>query len=812
MPAFAKPTARSLRLCSTEDNLGCRDLSRLEVGLPAVGLAKAGAQGGSRTRTPFGTRPSNVCVYQFHHLSVPSVRRTDKYEHGGECKALNWAGNPYAGKSLATSRRVAKLTRLPLQAPAARSDSLSCRYAFSRARARCADLLMEEPPAKETPEQGLNKIDLSQLQDFRFGTQWTEIKPVPGPRREGERERGPRREGPDRGDGRPRSADGGDARRDRRGFRKPGGTSADAAPARTEGRPGFERGGPGRPAGEPRQGEGFRGGRPPGREGGGERQWSGSRPPQDYRPYQSLYFNIAFYPEDAGFSALVKAMRASCRTFELFEIARLILGKYERFVVVITRKPPETTATVDAPVAAPSTAPAPARSAGPVHVAIPDGMPFESEEAAVAHVVGRHLDKFFELAIVEVEPPKGSFPFVNRCTLSGELLGPPNYHRYQQIVQQHHAARFPRMPFENFRERIETVRDPEVVNQWLEKMKKAARYTWKLGAEGEPPVVFDSLEDARAHLLATARDRMVKTVESARFHAKLIESLPPGEIRRAIEGQFERQRRFPLDTANALRGRLRREGFTIFKKGAKGISYVCAVKRKFRVPGQVFAESIGTLIAFLEANPMITVKELPVKFLGITPPSVPSTPPLSIPSTPPLPVPAPAEPAAPVEPTAPAPAAGEPIPAAVPVESPLTPEQQEKFRRLTMDLRWLVQEGYVTEFADGRLFAPPPMAEARARTAEAAEGEEHDLENFPEAAAPTQTPDDAAAPPPPAAAEPESPADPADAAAPAADTANAPGLPPGSDAPIPDPAEAGSAPTPETDSAPAPEDGAPPSA
>ena len=28
-----------------------------------------GAQEGTRTLTPYGTRPSNVCVYQFHHLS-----------------------------------------------------------------------------------------------------------------------------------------------------------------------------------------------------------------------------------------------------------------------------------------------------------------------------------------------------------------------------------------------------------------------------------------------------------------------------------------------------------------------------------------------------------------------------------------------------------------------------------------------------------------------------------------------------------------------------------------------------------------------
>jgi hypothetical protein len=205
-------------------------------------------------------------------------------------------------------------------------------------------------------------------------------------------------------------------------------------------------------------------------------------------------------------------------------------------------------------------------------------------------------------------------------------------------------------------------------------------------------------------------------MESVRFSGKSIEALPPGEIRRAIEGQIERQRRFPLDTANALRGRLRREGFTIFKKGSKGISYVCAVKRKFRVPGQSFAESIGALIGFIEANPMISVRELPMKMLGFAPP------------------PTPPPPLAPVLADAAAPAP-EPAPVA-PAESVLTPEQQEKLRRVTMDLRWLVHEGYVTEFADGRLFTPPPMAEARVKASESAEGEEHDLENFPDVPAP----------------------------------------------------------------------------
>src|SRR5208283_4460572 len=90
-----------------------------------------------------------------------------------------------------------------------------------------------------------------------------------------------------------------------------------------------------------------------------------------------------------------------------------------------------------------------------------------------------HLKMYFDVQEVEVESPKGSFQVVNRCGITGELLGPPNYHRYSQIVQQHYAAKGLRMPFEAYRSRIETVREPELINQWLEKMKRITRYTWK---------------------------------------------------------------------------------------------------------------------------------------------------------------------------------------------------------------------------------------------------------------------------------------------------------------------------------------------
>lgn len=586
---------------------------------------------------------------------------------------------------------------------------------------------MDDNDTKENPSTDFNKLDLTQLQSFSFGTQWTQDKSSPGEKRDhGDR---PRRE--DRRDG-PSAP-----RRDRRGFRKPaGGESAPAGDRRD--------GGGDRPA--------YQGGRPPRREfsGGprGDARFEGARgAPLDRGPYESPYFAASFYPEDTSFNALSKTIRSSYRTIELFEIARTVVGKNDRFIVVLSRKPGEKDA---------------ARQ--PIYIALPDGLPFESEDAAVNHVMSNHLGLFFETAEVEVDPPKGNFQVINKCGVTGELLGPPNYHRYNQMVQQHFETKVTRMSPEAFRARIESVRDPEAIAQWLEKMKKVTRYTWKTAeaaakakpaetaaeeapieaaaapgdteqpavgtpseapveaaetapieatedAPVEAPLSFDSLEDARAYLLSNARQRILKTVETARFHGRLIETLPAGEIRRAVEGALERQRRFPLDTANGLRGRLRREHFTIFKKGSKGISYVCAVKRKFRTLNQTFADSIGELISFIEAHPMVKVSELPVKFLKIQQP----------------------------KPAAPAAEVATEAPAAAPE---LTVEQKEKYARMQSDLRWLVMEGYVTEFIDGRLFAAPPMAEARQQSAG---DDEHDPESYPEAP-PEETPaaDDAA--------------------------------------------------------------------
>ncbi len=522
--------------------------------------------------------------------------------------------------------------------------------------------------AENSKEKEASPVDLSELQNLSFGPNWDTTDPAKKFEKSGTHRSGRDARGGSRGG----------ATRDRR----------PARPPRKDFPSGGGGGGPRRPDGDRPQRDGGRG---PGQGQGGFRRGGDRGPRRDPAPFKPTV-EVLLYPEDEPFKVLSKAIRNSYRTYELFEIANLILGKPERFVVVVrpwgAKEHDDSVQTH-------------------LYISVPDGMPFEREEEAIGHVFKDCLSHFFKTEEVEVDPPSGNFQVVNRCTLTGELLGPPNYHRYQEFLTQHHAGRIHNMPMDRYLQKIESVRDPELVQQWLDKMKTITRYSLKQAAEGQPES-FDSLEAARRYILSLGKHHIVKETDSVRMSGKLIDSMPDGNIRRSIETVLEQQRRFPLDTANHLRGRLRRMKFHIYKKGARGVSYICAVKRKFRDPNTMLAESAQALISFLEANEMIPASELPEKYLKMKP-LEPSAEKAQAPQSEPesgAEASSSSERSSEAEKTETPPAQDKPKPAGKVV---VKFEDTAELRRLKQDLHWLVSEGYVTEYGDGRLYASPVM-------------------------------------------------------------------------------------------------------
>ena len=535
-----------------------------------------------------------------------------------------------------------------------------------------ADKQTETPKTAKPAKQAL---DLNALSGLDFGPNWADENAKSG------RPKNYDSFGGGKG-GKGRRGGGGGAPRDRRSGERPSGGHSAVRDGQTDRR------GQGTPnsRGEGRRDNRGKGGR------------SRSLAPAYFEPT----IKVDLYPQDEAFEALINRLRSSARTYQLFDIAHLLLEKPERYIVVVSPKP----AKGDKPA--------------PFYYSVPGHLPFETEEDAINHVMANHLDQFFEIEEIEVEPPKGNFLMVNYCTITSELLGPPNYHRYQEFLQLHYAARITGMSFEQFTARVESSKEQEHIDAWLESMKKGARYTVKDQQEGEPESL-ETLEAVRHFLLQHRKDKVFGSGESIRFAGRDIVRLPMGDIRRSVEAYVESQKHFPLDSANNIRGRLRRHKFAVYKKGSKGASFVCAVKRKFRDSKTVFTESIGDLIDFIEKHPEIPASKLPSEYVGIATqkqkPEVLKMTEAEVEAA----AKAKAE-AAESEATEKAPEAEEATPtitidatastqAQAKVE--LSEEDQKKLRQLMLDLRWLITEGYVTEYGDGRLFAPPPMPDAK---------------------------------------------------------------------------------------------------
>lgn len=299
-----------------------------------------------------------------------------------------------------------------------------------------------------------------------------------------------------------------------------------------------------------------------------------------------------FYPDDAKFEVLGKAMRESQVTYELFDVARLILDKEDRLSIVAKPLTPD----------------------GRLWQSVPDGLPFLSEAEAVSHVASRHLGAFFDTTEVEVEPPKGVFQMVGRCPRTGEVLGAPNHHDWTRRLRDHHARHFAGMPLERFKSSVEMVRDPEVVAAWVASLSKQLRYVPKDRKEGEPEQL-ESLDAAKAFLLAHRREAAVRELPWVRFPGRILAELPAGPLRDSVAWILEEQRHFPLATANGIRGRLRKEGFHLYRRGSKGITYVCGVRRRCRDERTTFSEVIARILSELDARPGMNAGQLAAKTL-----------------------------------------------------------------------------------------------------------------------------------------------------------------------------------------------------
>ena len=389
---------------------------------------------------------------------------------------------------------------------------------------------------------------------------------------------------------------------------------------------------------------------------------------------------VTFQPDDKGFSAMIEAMKQTHRVYALFDIAKLVLNKPERHFVKFTRPP------------------AADGSRELLFLVSPSENVCLRQDEAVRFALRHHAEMIWKEKKVPIDPPKGNFTFVNRCGFTGIWLGPPNYHEYQGRLVRHHQQRLRHIPFDEFKSRIQTVKDPEAVKAWIESMSVKTEYECILDPE---PKAFPTREELEKHFVESHLAQFVTSAPEVRISGAASRQLQNPALLETVRLAWQQERKFPLKTANEMRGRLRHEGFHFFKD-PKGITYIGRVKPQRFESITHLSEQIQKIVAYLREHFGCTRKQLIAHFVPKPAAAVPV--PVSTPD------PAPSTPAPISDAVAPA------------VSAPVTVSEED---RVLADLHWLIQDGYVVEFSNGRLWAqadkppPPPAAPERPVATEA---------------------------------------------------------------------------------------------
>lgn len=293
---------------------------------------------------------------------------------------------------------------------------------------------------------------------------------------------------------------------------------------------------------------------------------------------------VRLSPSEAAIHLISKEIQHRARVYSLLEIAKLFLSARDRYRLEIEREP----------------------SHPPLFRGLHDNSLFDTKEEAAAHFMrSPAADELYETEEIECEPPKGNFQVVAKCGLSGEWLGPPNFHNYQTNLRRLHRERFANMPFERYVAKVRTERGEEAVNAWLESMTKRIR--WRLKGGGDDDWTFDRAEIERDFLhkqFSNAFKEVHQTTLPGDFPATHVSE----GIMAAVRIAGSHTRHHPAMMIPTICKLLTSDHLSIFKRQGK---LFCGPARPHPLSDvSVLADRPAAMVTWLQAHPDTKLAEL----------------------------------------------------------------------------------------------------------------------------------------------------------------------------------------------------------
>ena len=226
----------------------------------------------------------------------------------------------------------------------------------------------------------------------------------------------------------------------------------------------------------------------------------------------------------------------------------------------------------------------------------------------VAHVLSAHLADYYDAKEVDCEPPKGNFTCVAKCGLSGVLLGPPNVHEFNSAVREMIRTRYPDMPEDQYRARIEMVRDAEAIEEWRKGATKKTLFFAKGAAEGAQGL---TREQAEGELKRTILASLLSAPKNLMITADVALKSPVRSLQAAVRNALEAERRAPYAMCYALRGAFHHRKMKFFRANdARGPEFVTNVE--YREFDSVHAiPELAAAAEFVSSHPCCDKSEFP---------------------------------------------------------------------------------------------------------------------------------------------------------------------------------------------------------
>ncbi len=264
-------------------------------------------------------------------------------------------------------------------------------------------------------------------------------------------------------------------------------------------------------------------------------------------------------PIEEGVDNLVKEISASGRTYSVFDLARVVLGSRDRFHVVLK-----------------------SGDKGPYLFQFKhDSAVFLTKDECLAYASNddnaQWLSGVYKAEELEVEAPSGEFSTIAKCGISGELLGPTNFHGYQDRVLELYKTKFNHFTLENYKKRIVTESGEDAVNLWKESMTK--RTIYKLVSD--EAIVFDSKVAMLQHFSTSEFEKYFHKTTKAQVSSSIeVKKLSPGLLT-CLKETIQEQQRYPGDLSSFLCRQLSGRQLAVFKWQGK---LHCGPSRPHMVP------------------------------------------------------------------------------------------------------------------------------------------------------------------------------------------------------------------------------------